>query len=116
MLLNVFVNMLAMTWTIEFYSETIQQDIMDLPKGLQARYIHMAKRMTVYGPNLKEPHTKALRDGLFEMRLKSQEGIARVFVLHGCRQADCDAAWVRQEVPTNAAERTGNSAKTHEGG
>jgi len=67
-----------MTWIIEYYSEKIQQDIMSLPKGIQARYIHMAQRMTEYGPNLKEPHTKALGDGLFEMRLKSGEGIARV--------------------------------------
>jgi len=30
------------------------------------------------GANLGEPHTKALRDGLFELRLKGAEGIARV--------------------------------------
>jgi phage-related protein len=31
------------------------------------------------GPNLGEPHTKAFGEGLFEMRLKDAEGIARVF-------------------------------------
>ncbi|MBU4371972.1 MAG: type II toxin-antitoxin system RelE/ParE family toxin [Proteobacteria bacterium] len=67
-----------MTWAIEYYSEKVQRDIMALPKGIQGRYIHMAKRMTEYGPNPKEPHTKALGDGLFEMRMKSKEGIARV--------------------------------------
>jgi phage-related protein len=67
-----------MTWAIEYYSEKVQRDIMALPKGIQGRYIHMAKRMTEHGPNLKEPHTKALGDGLFEMRMKSKEGIARV--------------------------------------
>ena len=51
---------------------------MALPKGIQARYIHLVKRMTEYGPNLREPHTKAIGNGLFEMRLKSSEGIARV--------------------------------------
>lgn len=51
---------------------------MAFPKGIQARYIHLAKRMMEYGPNLKEPHTKAIGNGLFEMRLKSEEGIARV--------------------------------------
>ena len=34
--------------------------------------------MLDFGPNLKEPHTKALGNGLFELRLKSREGIARV--------------------------------------
>lgn len=35
--------------------------------------------MVVFGANLGEPHTKALGDGLFELRIKGAEGIARVF-------------------------------------
>lgn len=35
--------------------------------------------MEIYGANLGEPHTKAFGDGLFELRLKGAEGIARVF-------------------------------------
>ncbi len=35
--------------------------------------------MKTYGPNLGMPHTKAMGDGLFELRLKGKEGIARVF-------------------------------------
>jgi phage-related protein len=35
--------------------------------------------MIAIGPNLGEPHTKALEEGLFELRLKGSEGIARVF-------------------------------------
>jgi phage-related protein len=35
--------------------------------------------MVVLGPNLGEPHTKAFGEGLFELRLKGAEGIARVF-------------------------------------
>ena len=35
--------------------------------------------MVVLGPNLRAPHTKAFGAGLFELRLKSAEGIARVF-------------------------------------
>jgi phage-related protein len=68
-----------MPWTIEYYSPKIQRDIETLSKGLQARYIHLTRRMQEYGPHLREPHTKALGDGLFELRLKSKEGIARVF-------------------------------------
>ena len=68
-----------MPWTIEYYSPKIQRDIETLSKGLQARYIHLRRRMQEYGPHLREPHTKALGDGLFELRLKSKEGIARVF-------------------------------------
>jgi phage-related protein len=35
--------------------------------------------MEVYGPDLGMPHTRAMGDGLFELRLKAAEGIARVF-------------------------------------
>ncbi|WP_232013134.1 type II toxin-antitoxin system RelE/ParE family toxin [Ferriphaselus amnicola] len=52
---------------------------MSLPETLQARYIGLTARMMVYGANLGEPHTKAFGDGLFELRLKGAEGIARVF-------------------------------------
>lgn len=68
-----------MKWEILYYSEVVQQDLLNLPAGIQARYIHLTDRMVVYGPNLGMPHTKAIDDGLFELRLKSKEGIGRVF-------------------------------------
>ncbi len=33
----------------------------------------------MYGPDLGMPHTRAMGGGLFELRLKAKEGIARVF-------------------------------------
>jgi len=50
-----------------------------LPISLQARYIGLTDRMIEYGPNLGLPHTDAFSGGLFELRLKGAEGIARVF-------------------------------------
>lgn len=35
--------------------------------------------MEIYGPDLGMPHTRAMGCGLFELRLKAAEGIARVF-------------------------------------
>ena len=35
--------------------------------------------MEIYGPDLGMPHTRPMGDGLFELRLKAAEGIARVF-------------------------------------
>lgn len=68
-----------MNYTIEFYNENVQADIMGLPETLAARFLSLADRMRIVGANLGEPHTKALSDGLFELRLKGSEGIARVF-------------------------------------
>lgn len=39
----------------------------------------LADRMIQVGPDLGMPHTKAMGDGLFELRVKAEEGIARVF-------------------------------------
>lgn len=33
----------------------------------------------MFGPDLGMPHTRAMGGGLFELRLKAAEGIARVF-------------------------------------
>jgi phage-related protein len=63
---------------IIYYSEDLQQVILDFPAGIQARYIHLTERMVVFGPNLGMPHTRALGKGLFELRMRSKEGIGRV--------------------------------------
>ena len=68
-----------MDYQIDYFSEEVQGDILALPDTLAARYIVLTRRMEVLGPNLGEPHTKAFGHGLFELRLKGAEGIARVF-------------------------------------
>lgn len=50
-----------------------------MPAGFVARYFQYAKRMEQFGPNLGMPHTRAMGQGLFELRVKGAEGIARVF-------------------------------------
>lgn len=68
-----------MNYSIHYYSASVQAAILDLPATLQARYIGLTDRMRVRGANLGEPHTKAMGNGLFELRLMGAEGIARVF-------------------------------------
>jgi len=68
-----------MHWIITYYSESIQEEILALPAGFLGRYLRYSDRMEVYGPNLGMPHTRAIGDGLFELRLKAAEGIVRLF-------------------------------------
>ena len=68
-----------MDYTITYYSGEVQERILEFPDTLAARYIVLTRRMVALGPNLGEPHTKAFGSGLFELRLKGAEGIARVF-------------------------------------
>lgn len=75
-----------MSYSILYYNEQVQDDIMNLPATLQARYIGLTNRMIVYGPNLGLPHTDSFGGGLFELRIKGAEGIARVFFCTLVRQ------------------------------
>ncbi len=68
-----------MKYTIDFYNTRVEDDILALPPTLLARYFNLVDRMIIYGANLGEPHTKTFGNGLFELRLKGSEGIARVF-------------------------------------
>jgi len=67
-----------MKWTITYCSESVQKELLALPAGLLARYLRYADRMEIYGPDLGMPHTRAMGEGLFELRLKATEGIARI--------------------------------------
>ena len=68
-----------MDYVIEYYSEAVAEEILALPDTLAARYVVLTRRIVAIGPNLGPPHTDAFGDGLLELRLKGQEGIARVF-------------------------------------
>ena len=68
-----------MRYSIVYYSQEVQEEIMNLPVTLQARFIGLTDRMMEHGPNLGLPHTNSFGGGLFELRLKGAEGIARVF-------------------------------------
>jgi phage-related protein len=66
-------------WRVTFYSATFQEQLFQLPADFVARFLRYAERMELYGPDLGMPHTRAMGGGLFELRLKAAEGIARVF-------------------------------------
>jgi len=68
-----------MHYAIQYHSVAVQTGILALPPKLQARYVALVRRMQQYGAYLGEPHSKAFGGGLFELRLKAPEGIARVF-------------------------------------
>ena len=65
-----------MTWKISFYTG-VDDDLLNIPPKIQARIIRLLELIEDHGPNLGPPHTKALGDGLFEIRAKATEGIGR---------------------------------------
>lgn len=68
-----------MGWEIKYHDEKLQSEVLALPSGILARYVHCTDRMLEFVPDLGMPHTRAMSAGLFELRLKSHEGIGRVF-------------------------------------
>lgn len=68
-----------MNWEIRYHDEKLQSEVLALPAGMLARYFHCTDRMLEFGPDLGMPHTRAMSAGLFELRLKSREGIGECF-------------------------------------
>ena len=66
-------------WRVQFFSPRLEQEVLALPPGLLARFLRYCERIEAHGPDLGMPHTRAMGKGLFELRLKAAEGIARVF-------------------------------------
>jgi len=67
------------SYTITYYSDEVQADILHMPSGILADYFRIADLLEEFGPSLRMPHSRALSDGLFELRVKGREGIGRQF-------------------------------------
>ncbi|MGF7440912.1 type II toxin-antitoxin system RelE/ParE family toxin [Campylobacter concisus] len=63
--------------SVKFANEAIKDEFLELPTGLRQRGYKMFELLEARGNTLGEPYTKSIKDGLFEIRIKSDEGIAR---------------------------------------
>ena len=90
-----------MAWSVTFFNDRVEKEMADLAPGFLARFIRYAERMEVFGPDLGMPHTRAMGGGLFELRIKAAEGIARVFY---CTVVDRRIVFLHQFV--KKSERT----------
>ena len=68
-----------MEWHISFYNHKVEAETLSFPKGILANFLHIAEMIEECGPALGLPYTKALGNGLFEIRAKGTEGIGRSF-------------------------------------
>jgi phage-related protein len=65
-------------WIVEYYDQALQDWIKKLPVGIRADFARLTELLEEFGV-LRLPHSRAMGDGLFELRPKGKEGIARVF-------------------------------------
>lgn len=73
----------------------MEHEILALPAGILARFLRYSEKMEAYGPDLGMPHTRAMGGGLFELRIKAAEGIARVLY---CTVVDRRVVFLHQFV------------------
>jgi len=68
-----------MMCSIKYFNARVQQGIEGWPVGTYADFLRLIQLMEHHGADLRLPHSRAMGQGLFELRCKGQEGIGRVF-------------------------------------
>ncbi len=66
-------------WTILYFNERVQREIEEWPVGIYADFLRVTELLEEGGLDLRMPHSRAMKDGLFELRCKGSEGIGRAF-------------------------------------
>lgn len=68
-----------MNWTIHYYNTRVKSEVFSWSAGILADYRRLLSLMEEHGADLRLPHSRAMGEGLFELRCKGAEGIGRVF-------------------------------------
>ncbi|MHB8354340.1 MAG: type II toxin-antitoxin system RelE/ParE family toxin, partial [Burkholderiales bacterium] len=62
-----------------YFNARVQQEIEGWPAGIYADFLRLVCLMERHGVDLRMPHSRAMGQGLFELRCKGHEGIGRAF-------------------------------------
>ena len=57
-----------MPYSIEYFNERVLAEIEGWPEGLLADYARLVELLLEFGPDLRMPQSRALGNGLFELR------------------------------------------------
>jgi hypothetical protein len=68
-----------MAFVVEYFHPRVLSEIEAWPVDVLADYARLVELLTEYGPSLRLPHSRALGDGLFELRPRGRSGIGRAF-------------------------------------
>jgi phage-related protein len=94
-----------MTWSVAYYNDRVKREIFELPDGILASYLRLVEVMEEFGADLRMPRSRAMGDGLFELRPRGEEGIGRVFYcMHVDRQVVVLHSFVKKTQETPRSE------------
>ena len=68
-----------MAFEIHYFHERVYAEVQSWPVDVLADYVRLMELLTEHGPSLRLPHSRALGDGLFELRPRGRSGIGRAF-------------------------------------
>ena len=68
-----------MSFRIDYFHQRVLTEIESWPVDVVADYARLAELLAQHGPSLRLPHSKALGEGLFELRPRGRSGIGRAF-------------------------------------
>lgn len=68
-----------MPYQIEYFHPRVLAAIDAWPVDVLADYARLAELLAEHGPNLRLPHSRAMGEGLFELRPRGRSGIGRAF-------------------------------------
>ena len=68
-----------MAFEIEYFHDRVLAEIESWPVDVVADYAHLLELLAEHGPHLRLPHSRALGDGLFELRPRGGVGTGRAF-------------------------------------
>lgn len=67
-----------MAWAVEVLNQTVEAELLALPKDMQARFLRISELLQSFGPqHVGMPHVKPLGEKLGKMRLAGAAGIGR---------------------------------------
>lgn len=71
-------------WDVDFYKTKdnkvpVEEFLESLDTKMRAKAIHELQILEQLGSSLREPHSKPVKDGLFELRIKIGSDISRMF-------------------------------------
>ena len=66
-------------WRVHYFNQKVKTEIEAWPVGIYADFLRLVQLMERYGADLRMPHSRAMGQGLFELRCRGGEGIGRVF-------------------------------------
>ncbi len=64
-------------FSVEYFHPRVLSEIESWPVDVLADYAHLVELLIEHGPNLRMPHSRAMGDGLFELRPRGRAGVGR---------------------------------------